>query len=88
MLDFYKENEILLETSCPYTPQQNEVVERKHRHLLDIARALRFQASLPIEFWGDCVLTTSYIINKLPTKVLEEKPHIKSYLEQHHHINI
>ncbi|MFS7957032.1 putative RNA-directed DNA polymerase [Helianthus anomalus] len=50
MLQFYKENGILLETTCPHTPQQNGVVERKHRHLLEVARALRFEANLPKRF--------------------------------------
>lgn len=76
MIEFYRDQGIILENSCPYTPQQNGVVERKHRHLLEMGRALRFQASLPIEFWGDCILTAAYIINKLPTKVLENRtPH-------------
>ena len=50
MLNFYHENGVILETSCTNTPQQNGVVERKHRNILEIARALRFQANLPIEF--------------------------------------
>lgn len=48
--NFYEEHGILLETSCVHTPQQKRVVERKHRHLLEIARALRFQANLAIKF--------------------------------------
>jgi len=55
--NFYYEHEILCESSCVDTPQQNEREERKHRHILNVARALRFQANLPIQFWGECVLT-------------------------------
>jgi len=60
---------ILHETSCVDTPQQNGRVERKNRHLLNIARALLFQASLPVRFWGEYVLTATYLINYTPTKL-------------------
>lgn len=49
------------------------MVERKHRHILEIARALKFEANLPVKFWGECVLIATYIINRLPSKVIEQK---------------
>ena len=39
-------------SSCPHAPQQNGVVERKHRHIMETTRAIRFQGHIPIMFWG------------------------------------
>lgn len=46
------------------------VAERKHRHLLEVSRSLKIQNDLPDIFWGDSVLTVCYIINFLPSFVL------------------
>ena len=45
------------------TPQQNGIVERKNKHLLEVARAIMFSMNVPRYFWGEAVLTTSYLIN-------------------------
>ena len=70
---FLSTHGILLQNSCSYTPQQNCVVERKHRHLLNVGRALRFQENLPLQFWGESLLIDTYLINHLPTLVLNRK---------------
>ena len=62
--EFLQQKGILSQRSCPNTPQQNGVAERKNRHLLDVTRTLLLQASVPSKFWVEalsqpCIMTTT-----------------------------
>jgi len=43
---------IIHQTSCVGTPQQNRILERKHKHLLETSRPLLFHSGLPMKYWG------------------------------------
>ena len=41
--------------------------------MLETARALFFQANLPITYWGESLLCATYLINRMPLSVLKNK---------------
>ncbi|KAL3520400.1 hypothetical protein ACH5RR_018549 [Cinchona calisaya] len=68
--DFFLEKGIVHQRSCLDSPQQNGIAERKNRHLLEVTRALLFTNNVPKYLWGEALLTTIYLINRMPSKVL------------------
>src|ERR1044072_7426846 len=59
------------------------MVERKHQQLLNVTRSLLFQSRVPKKFWGDCLHTTCYLINRIPTAILKkETPYARLYHKQ------
>lgn len=67
---YFRQHGIAHQTSCVDTPQQNGRVERTHQHILNVARALLFQANLPVMFWGESILTAAHFINRTPSPLL------------------
>ena len=66
-------NGITHHLSCPHTPQQNGIVERKHRHRVECALTLLSHASLPLVHWTYAITTAIHLINRLPTPKLSHK---------------
>lgn len=54
--------------TAPYTPQQNRVVERKNRSVMEMARSLLKSMEIPGIFWAEAVRHSVYLLNRLPTK--------------------
>lgn len=71
--ELFDENEIQHQTSCVYSPQQNRVVERRHRTILNMARSLLFQSGMSNVFWGEAILYVVFLLNRLPSVVLKWK---------------
>ncbi|PNY08092.1 histone deacetylase [Trifolium pratense] len=49
---------------CPHTHHQNGVVERKHRHVVDMGLTLLSQSNLPLTYWDHAFLTAVHLINR------------------------
>ncbi|KZV44983.1 hypothetical protein F511_32729 [Dorcoceras hygrometricum] len=66
LTSFLQEHGIQHRVTCPHTSEQNGVVERKHRHVVEIGLTLLAHASMPLRFWPDAFSTAVYLINRLP----------------------
>jgi hypothetical protein len=60
-----EEEGIKHEFSAPYTPQQNGVVERKNRTLIDMARTMLGEYKTLKQFWSQVINTVCHAINCL-----------------------
>lgn len=67
-------NGITHRVSCPHTPEQNGCAERKHRHIVELGRALLNQASVPFSYWSYAFDSVVYTINRLPSSHTNKTP--------------
>ena len=72
-LKFLSAEGISYQPATLYTQNQNSVSERKIRTIVERARTMLLEASLPERFWADTVATVVYILNSSPTKALTGK---------------
>lgn len=59
--------------SCPYTPKQNKHAEHKYHHITKTGLAMLFNAGAPKSLRVDGFSPGVYIINRLPSHVLDNK---------------
>ncbi|GKB15854.1 putative ribonuclease H-like domain-containing protein [Tanacetum coccineum] len=87
--EYYEKVGISHETSVARSPQQNGVVERRNRTLIEAARTMLIYAKAPLFLWAEVVATACYTQNhsivrlrhgKTPYELLHDKPPDLSFL--------
>lgn len=61
-------NNITHELSAPYVPQQNGLVERENRTLVELARSMMHDVNIPKFLWSEALQTAAYVLNLIPNK--------------------
>ncbi|GJS06531.1 retrovirus-related pol polyprotein from transposon TNT 1-94 [Tanacetum coccineum] len=61
------------QTSTPRTPEQNGVVKRQNRTLVEDARTMLLASKLPLFFWAEAIATACYTQNKLSLILTHEE---------------
>ncbi|KAK1677131.1 hypothetical protein QYE76_037979 [Lolium multiflorum] len=73
MQEFVDDEGIKREFSAPYTPQQNGVVERKNRTIIEMTRTMLSEFKSPHNFWGEAIYTVVHYSNRLFLRPLHNK---------------
>ncbi|KAI5313515.1 hypothetical protein L3X38_042691 [Prunus dulcis] len=76
---FCAEVGIQRQLTVAYSPQQNGVAERKNRTIVEMAKSMLHEKSIPYEFWAEAVNTAVYLLNRCPTKSLNKVTPFEAY---------
>jgi hypothetical protein len=71
--NLFNEAGIQLQQKVPYTPQQNEVDERKNSSLKEMASCMLHAKSLPQRLWAEALNCATYIQNRSPHRYVKDK---------------
>lgn len=68
--NFCEKSGIIKHLTAPYSPQQNGVVERRNRTLLEMTRSILKHMNVPNYLWGEGVRHSTYLIISVSTRTL------------------
>lgn len=68
-----KENCTVMHKTVAYTPQQNDVVDRMNRTIMEKVRSMLSESGLPKAFWAETASTAVHLINKSPSTAIDCK---------------
>ncbi|MBW0518241.1 hypothetical protein O181_057956 [Austropuccinia psidii MF-1] len=73
LLELLNKKGIQMQLTSPYSPKQNPISERGNRLTSKKARTLLFTLNLPKNFWGEAVVTSTFLENIAPCSSIEYK---------------
>lgn len=66
--------------SCPHTPEQNDMAERKYCNITELRLTMLYHGSIPRRFWVEAFGTAVWLINRQPSQMLEwDSPYHKLF---------
>lgn len=68
--DYCDKHGINRHLTAPYSPQQNGVVERRNRTLIEMTRSILKHMNMPNYLWGEATRHATYLINRVTTRAL------------------
>ena len=78
---YLEAHEIIHQTTCSDTPQQNEVAERKNRHLLEVVCASLIEAHMSLSYLGHALTFAAYLINRIPSSTINYRTPSQALIE-------
>ena len=69
-MNFCKDVRIKRELTTPYNPQQNGVVERKNRTILEVVKTMIHDQDLSMCLWAEAAMAVVYVQNQLSHSAL------------------
>ena len=70
LASFFADQGILHKTSCVATLEQNGIAERRIGYVTSTARTLLLNYHVLWSYWGEAILTSTHLVNRLPSQTL------------------
>jgi len=72
---YLEECGIVPQYTMPGSPSMNGVAERRNQTIKDMVRSMICHSTLPESLWAEALKTTTYILNRVPTKAATKTPY-------------
>jgi hypothetical protein len=67
-------HEIIFERILPFSSESNEIAQRKNNMVTKLVNTILDITGLSKNWWGDTILTTCHVLNRVPAKNKETTP--------------